>query len=919
MMQYRSLTPLLPDSLRLGTVWETHVSEANERAYFAALNTLVVYKPEQGSEEEELRHYDFDEIIIKLLEWDGRVFVLERNAGLWEIRDDGLHPGPHAAFFSANNVHSVLNIPKGRIFCSYSNCFNYRPGQGEGEKAFIPFDTPAMDYLAEHTLGSAITLQDGSLLFSTFGGGMVHTDAQGNLIRILDTSNGLPTNRISGITEDQSGSVWAATVNGIVRLDFGLPLRRFDERSGIPDMPGRLTEHEDQLLFTQPDGIYRFNKEYQAEKIYSVSGCNSAFYSLPQTDELITLCGEKLYARQNGFFDLLEAEGNNGFSAVSLQQLSVDGREQPVLILLKSAMLYIIPAGSVAEIARGLAEEAWLYSVEVSDDLSSFVWDEHHSLWAGSDANGLFRIQFEVEKAEAEPAGFRIVEHRTSQHFTDLQNRANNYLLEVTELNAEPAFLTWGAGLQRYNYEKEQFEQITRYGDFFTDPERQFYRISEDENGNLWVRSDLQCMAALRQTGGMLAQNEQVSEDEQDGYFIFEGALRRITEYQNNDIYPDSRGFIWYATSQGLVRYDPQMEGVASYSRPPHVQISEILIRDQPLFDADSLDTEQLKAQDAITLDYRQNEMRFTFAANAYHEHEETEYRVRMEGFDEAWGPWTSEAFKDYTNIPEGTYDFKVQARDVYGQIEAAAPFSFTIRPPWQRTIWAYFLYVALGSGLLYLAFTIRLRQLTHVYRVRNRIASDLHDEISATLSSISYFAQAVERQQPEAGQQRFIKLISDSAGDAKEKISDIVWAINPEHDDWKAFLSKCRRFATDLLDSRGISHQIEITDHIPGHIDMQMRQHLWMIFKEMLTNAAWHSGASHVSVELRYSQGRLQLVVQDDGIGIDSQTLHGNGLHNIEKRAKAIGAALRFDSKTKDSALENETTGTHWELSVRL
>ncbi|MFW6347259.1 MAG: ATP-binding protein, partial [Cyclonatronaceae bacterium] len=887
---------LVPDSISIGTVWETHASEATKRAYFASLNTLFVYTP---GAEEGIEVYPFENMILSILEWDGRVYISEENNGLWELRDEGLLPGPHQAFFGDSNVHSMLETPSGRLFCSYAACYAYRPERPA--RAFAQLDTPALEYAAENVIGGALALRDGSLLLNTYSGGIVHTDARGNLIRILNTETGLPTNAVYGLHEDASGSVWAATVNGLVRIDFSLPLRRFDERNGISDMPGKMIEHNGALWFTRTNGIYKLNAEYQAEQMLEAPNCYSYLLEFTQTNELITLCDDRLYGMRNEVFRVI---GDDNIHKLGVQEVVTPAGPVSFVMMLRDSRLHLLQAGSIAELAQRLAAEDYAYSLDISSDLNSFAWDERQTLWVGSEANGLYRIQFDMA---AGGDGLKITGHRVSQHFQRLENVGNYKDIKVTRLAGRPVFLTWGAGVQQFNYQKDDFEAVTRYGEFFTDPEVQFFRIKEDEQGHLWVRGGLDYQAALQQQ----------AETEQPGFFIYEGALKRITDKQNNAIYPDSQGFIWYATARGLVRYDQQMEGIAAYDRPPHVEISEVFIRDTPLFEADSLASESFAAPDAITLNYSENELRFTFAANAYHEHEANEYRVKLAGFDQNWSTWTSESFKDYTNIPEGSYDFQVEARDIYGQTVASAPLSFTIKPPWHRTVWAYMVYALLIGGGLYTGFTIRLRQLTRLYRVRNRIASDLHDEISATLSSISYFAEAVERDKTGQSQQRFISLISDSASDAKEKISDIVWAINPEHDDWRAFLSKCRRFATDLLESRDIQHDIRIDEDLPGRLDMQLRQHLWMIYKEMLTNAVRHSGAGRVQVELHYRHGRLRLMVQDDGCGIDEQTLHGNGLHNIEKRAKAINGKLKVHSTTKGKH-KHGTSGTRWELEVK-
>ena len=156
------------------------------------------------------------------------------------------------------------------------------------------------------------------------------------------------------------------------------------------------------------------------------------------------------------------------------------------------------------------------------------------------------------------------------------------------------------------------------------------------------------------------------------------------------------------------------------------------------------------------------------------------------------------------------------------------------------------------------------------------------------------------------------MNLISESAGDAKEKISDIVWSISPENDDWEIFLSKCRRYASDLLESSDIKYELKIAESISGKLDMNSRQHLWMIFKEMLTNVVRHSKAERVDLIMDTEDDVFKIILQDDGIGFDpEQYSYGNGLKNIHKRAESIGATLILDSEP--------SVGTRWRLEIKI
>jgi signal transduction histidine kinase len=135
----------------------------------------------------------------------------------------------------------------------------------------------------------------------------------------------------------------------------------------------------------------------------------------------------------------------------------------------------------------------------------------------------------------------------------------------------------------------------------------------------------------------------------------------------------------------------------------------------------------------------------------------------------------------------------------------------------------------------------MRLNSILQVERTRSGIARDLHDELSATLSSVYYFAEAIKGDKPKTlskNSNKFLSLILEGASEAQETIQDIIWAINTENDSWEQIFVKCRRYASDLLDSKEIEYQLDIpADLEVRKLTMPQRRNFWLIFKEILTN----------------------------------------------------------------------------------
>jgi signal transduction histidine kinase len=184
-----------------------------------------------------------------------------------------------------------------------------------------------------------------------------------------------------------------------------------------------------------------------------------------------------------------------------------------------------------------------------------------------------------------------------------------------------------------------------------------------------------------------------------------------------------------------------------------------------------------------------------------------------------------------------------------------------------------------------------RLKRQEELERMRQNIAKDLHDDMGSTLSSINIMSKVAMNESDNA---LYLQKISTYSARIMETMSDMVWSINPGNDSLEQVIVRMREFAIEVLDSQHI--EFELTETIPERIvlDAEKRKNIFLIFKEAINNAAKYSQAKNVKVTLSYSQNQLYMKVSDDGIGFDiAQSKAGNGLRNLQTRAKEIGGEL--------------------------
>jgi signal transduction histidine kinase len=182
--------------------------------------------------------------------------------------------------------------------------------------------------------------------------------------------------------------------------------------------------------------------------------------------------------------------------------------------------------------------------------------------------------------------------------------------------------------------------------------------------------------------------------------------------------------------------------------------------------------------------------------------------------------------------------------------------------------------------------------------RLRVRIAGDLHDDLSSELSGIALTVGMMQQEDHHSeGDRCRLREVERTARHVLGGLQDIVWYINPEHDNLDALVRRMKMFASRLLID--IDHTFEL--ELPATeaaIDMAVRRDLFMIFKEIVHNVARHSRAESVTIRLLHKNGVLILEVRDDGVGFDPERASlGLGLESMRRRSLQIGASLVIES----------------------
>lgn len=406
-----------------------------------------------------------------------------------------------------------------------------------------------------------------------------------------------------------------------------------------------------------------------------------------------------------------------------------------------------------------------------------------------------------------------------------------------------------------------------------------------------------------------------------------------------NDAMATKDGAIWITTSNGISRFDRKHHTFINYgygngiiennlwelNRLPDGRLAAGNIKGAVVFNPDSVIHisnnvpapiisnisvygKIISADSLLSshlpqhISYRENYFSIDYISLRYANNQQIEYAYKLEGLNTDWIPAGKRRSVTFANLGGGTYHYKVKAKMPGGNWSPSSfPLPIIVSAAFYTQWWFFALLALLISAVVYAVYRYRIHQLMQLQRMRTQIASDLHDDIGSTLTSISYYSEMVKLQigAEETAVHSVLDKIGSNARNMVSAMSDIVWVINPANDETTSLVAKMKKHAGEMMEGRPIQYTFTIKgEEEGGKLNLQQRKNIYLIFKEALNNSIKYAACSHIAIDIAQSSRNLSLHMKDDGKGFDLLTATaGNGLANMQKRAAEIGAGFCIDT----------------------
>ena len=508
-----------------------------------------------------------------------------------------------------------------------------------------------------------------------------------------------------------------------------------------------------------------------------------------------------------------------------------------------------------------------------------------------------------------------------AERITEQQGLPENYITCIARGTGRDLWLGSEEGLIHFNVETGAFSQF-ELSDKVSSNVINF--IENERNVRLWLGTD----------NGLFQVD--LKQFYTDGTFHlksfnkYDGIISN--ECNQNASFVDQTGNVWFGTNGGLLKYN-HGNGTQRTNSVIGVHVTDIQQNFESVFN--TLDRNS-PSHEANTFKYNESRLTFRFSAIHFTNPDKVEYSYRLNGLDQDWSPATRENYITYSSLPAGEYTFEVRGSVSAGAwVQSHAPFRFYVSPPFYLRWWFLLgtltLFLALG-WLVFLQVRRQERSKRQLLEIKNkaRVLGLEQQTLNAhmnrhfifnALNSIQYYINTEDRKQANQYLTNFASLVRKNLDSAqvdsiylKDELERLELYINLEQMRFKD------RFSFEI--------------NIEEGLELESIQVPSMILQPFVENSIMHGilpSDEHgsIRIEIKSHPAGIQLIVDDNGIGIETSVGSKNGTsqhvsngmkitkQRIEIIAKAFNNAYGVNGPFELKDDKGNSLGTRVEITL--
>ncbi len=473
----------------------------------------------------------------------------------------------------------------------------------------------------------------------------------------------------------------------------------------------------------------------------------------------------------------------------------------------------------------------------------------------------------------------------------ELQQDIHPYLFvkNCLQVNADELWMATTLGLYRYKISTGQLQPLTEINNKL--PDLYLYAILQDAKGYYWVSSN----------NGLFRWKE----NDYKGLGSTEGV--QGSEFNTNAFCRADDGSLYFGGVNGINKIEVNTpQTLNEYSA--RIQLLRLMSGDTVF-----LRPGRHSDYESITINPGNSSIEIEYTAINFFQPGKYKVQYRLKNYNDSWQIADGRGTARFVNIKPGAYIFEIRLYNPDNlQAGNVHQVPLYITPYWWQT--SLFKWTIITCSIMaivafvVLFFRYRLRrermqmekQLA-IQQERERIVSDLHDDIGATLSSMNIYgdlAGNIWNEKPEESK-KLVEKIAFTSKELMGRMGDIIWSMKPADQEKYTLEARLKNYSSELLSPKNIEFKIDLDPVLSSSlINPEVRKNILLIAKEAINNAAKYSNASLVIVSLHPAEQEVLFVITDNGRGFDTnKNSNGNGIQNIKQRCSALKGKVIIDT----------------------
>lgn len=371
-------------------------------------------------------------------------------------------------------------------------------------------------------------------------------------------------------------------------------------------------------------------------------------------------------------------------------------------------------------------------------------------------------------------------------------------------------------------------------------------------------------------------------------YYVEDGLTNN--EFNHNAFLKEGSGRMLFGSINGINAFFPD-------SVPAHNADATLFASSITKWDNRSgalLHLHPADTSSSITLEPLDHSLTFNLALTDYQSPEAEVFLYRIKGLFDEWVTLNSQRSLRLDGLPGGHYVLEIKALDSRGRPALnVLHYHIDVAQPFYKSWWFYLALFVLASALLSAFFILRLQNIRRVQHLREQIASDLHDEVGSLLTRITMTSDNLQySSHSDADRSTKLQKIASLSRTAASSMSDILWAIDARNDYTGNLADRMREHAEEMLAPLSLHPEFDFAVNPRMSISSQLRQQLYMIYKEAINNVVKHSTANDVRIAYHHNEQGFRLSIVNNGyVPKEKPSTKGQGLKNMHMRAEKLHA----------------------------